>query len=115
VPPQVLPLPEQHKLRTPDSDVLRCPSSAPCDLKGEAVEELNDALSPLYDCLVLSRAWWALELVPLIQMRQRACYEVNAMRDKPELTFNGGRGRQVRDLSLPHAGPLISCAGLHAR
>jgi hypothetical protein len=76
------------------------------------MEELNDALSPLYDRLVLSRAWWVLELVPLIQMRQRACYEPNAMSDIPELMINGGRGRQVCDFFFPHAGPLISCPGL---
>jgi hypothetical protein len=52
------------------------------------MEEINDALSPLYDRLVLWRPWWALELI------------------------NGGRGRQVCDFSFPYAGPLISCPGL---
>lgn len=42
--------------------------------KGEAHEELKDALSPMYDQLELSRPWWILELLPLKRKKQKAVY-----------------------------------------
>jgi hypothetical protein len=42
--------------------------------KGEAIEELHDALSPSYDQLRLVRGWWILEWVPLRQKKGNAVF-----------------------------------------
>jgi hypothetical protein len=70
----------------------------------EAEEELNDALSPLYDSLALIPAWWVLELVPLIQLRQREFYE---MSDQFVWMINRGRGRKVLSPSASRCRTLI--------
>jgi hypothetical protein len=42
--------------------------------KGEAVEELHDALSPAYDQLRIARGWWLLEWMPLKQKKGSAVF-----------------------------------------
>jgi hypothetical protein len=42
--------------------------------QGEAYEELQDALSPIYDQLKMVRFWWLLEVLPLRTLKQRAIY-----------------------------------------
>jgi hypothetical protein len=42
--------------------------------RGEAIEELHDALSPAYDQLRLARAWWILEWMPLKQKKGNAVF-----------------------------------------
>jgi hypothetical protein len=50
-------LPTEDKLRSTIIDVVRKPSSAPCDFEGEAWEKPNDALNPSYNHIIISRAW----------------------------------------------------------
>ena len=61
----------------------------------EEQHEVLDATSPLYDQLALVPAWWSLELVPVLQRRQREndTWEVRRR-------VNLGRGREVPELSL---------------
>jgi hypothetical protein len=42
--------------------------------KGEAIEELHDALSPAYDQLRLARMWWFLEWMPLKHKKGNAVF-----------------------------------------
>lgn len=42
---------------------------------GEALEELRDVLSPMYDQLRIARGWWVLEWVPLRVKKEKAVYE----------------------------------------
>jgi len=64
----------------------------------EEQHEVLDATSPIYDQLALVPAWWSLELVPVLQRRQRED-------DTWEVTHrvNFGRGREVPDQSLEQA------------
>jgi hypothetical protein len=45
--------------------------------RGEAYEELRDALSPMYDQLRLRPGWWILELSPLRVKKQKAIYQAS--------------------------------------
>jgi hypothetical protein len=101
VPPQLLPLHNRDRIRTPANEGV---STERGDVMSEAEEELNDALSPLYDSLALIPAWWVLELVPLIQLRQREVYE---MRDEFVWMINCGRGRKVTGPSSSRCRTLI--------
>jgi hypothetical protein len=60
-------LPLSH---TPDAS-----SSSPKRPMNEAEEELQDALSPIYDQLQLAPFWWILEICPLKQLKQQAIYD----------------------------------------
>jgi hypothetical protein len=98
---QLLPLHNRDRIRTVANEWL---STEQGDVKSEAEEELNDALSPLYDSLALIPAWWFVEFMPLYQLRQREAYE---MRDECVMMFNFGRGRKVTSPSSSRCSTLI--------
>ena len=52
------------------NDQAQASPIAACTFKSENHEELLDALSPLYDQLELSKAWWILEILPLSHLVQ---------------------------------------------
>jgi hypothetical protein len=52
------------------NDQAQASPIAACTFKSEEHEELLDALSPLYDQLDLSKAWWILEILPLRHLVQ---------------------------------------------
>ena len=52
------------------NDQAQASPTAACTFKSENHEELLDALSPLYDQLELSKAWWILEILPLRHLVQ---------------------------------------------
>jgi hypothetical protein len=45
--------------------------------RGEAAEELHDALSPAYDQLRIARPWWILEYIPLRMRRGMAVFDTS--------------------------------------
>ena len=47
------------------TDEVQASPTAAATFKSEEDEELVDALSPIYDELQLSKAWWILELLPM--------------------------------------------------
>jgi len=47
------------------NDEVQASPIAACTFKSEEHEDLLDALSPIYDQLELSKAWWILEFIPL--------------------------------------------------
>ena len=47
------------------NDQAQASPIAACTFKSEEHEELLDALSPIYDQLELSKAWWILEFIPM--------------------------------------------------
>ncbi|KAI0278629.1 hypothetical protein BGY98DRAFT_916781 [Russula aff. rugulosa BPL654] len=67
------------------NDQAQASPIAACTFKSEEHEELLDALSPLYDQLDLSKAWWILEILPLRHLVQ----------DRKEFSVNFGRGRRI--------------------
>ncbi|KDQ53573.1 hypothetical protein JAAARDRAFT_61279 [Jaapia argillacea MUCL 33604] len=62
----------------------------------EEVEELNDALSPIYDQLELRRVWWILEMTPIRHLVQKPIKYAN---DPPKMKTKGfankGQGRII--------------------
>jgi hypothetical protein len=52
------------------NDQAQASPIAACTFKSEGHEELLDALSPHYDQLELSKAWWILEILPLRHLMQ---------------------------------------------
>ncbi len=52
------------------NDQAQASPIAACTFKSENHEELLDALSPIYDQLELSKAWWILEILPLRHLVQ---------------------------------------------
>ncbi|KAF7797946.1 hypothetical protein EIP86_009153 [Pleurotus ostreatoroseus] len=56
----------------------------------EEEEDLLDAVCPVYDQLELAKAWWLLEVIPLVQRHQE---EDNTWVD--ELVINWGRPRHI--------------------
>jgi len=54
----------------------------------EEEHELRDAMSPIYDCLSLAKAWWAAEVLPIKQPDKER---------KEVRRFNWGRGRVIPD------------------
>ena len=66
--PVVLPRPppfsvDGHKIRSRSSDLI--PNVLPQSKPLEEMEELSDALSPIYDQLEINKWWWVLEYLPL--------------------------------------------------
>jgi hypothetical protein len=73
------------------NDQAQASPIAACTFESENHEELLDSLSPLYDQLELSKAWWILEILPLrhlVQDRKEMSWEHN-------WRVNWGRGRQI--------------------
>lgn len=60
--------PDPHRVTL--NDQAQASPIAACTFKSEDHEELLDALSPLYDQLELSKAWWILEIIPLRHLVQ---------------------------------------------
>jgi hypothetical protein len=80
--------------------VLFSPKEERFVYKGEPVEELQDALSPVYDQLDLHWYWKVMEWIPWIIKKQSA--EVTDSDDfwAYKLVWNRGKGRQVYNLVI---------------
>ncbi|KAI9511887.1 hypothetical protein F5148DRAFT_1167136 [Russula earlei] len=73
------------------TDQVQASPTASSTFRTEEDEELEDALSPIYDELQLSKAWWILEVLPLRHRAQKR----EDMSWAPYWRMNLGRPREV--------------------
>lgn len=83
------PKPNPDALGPGDTTTSQCDPE--CTFTSEEQEDLNDALSPIYDQLRISWPWWILEIIPQRQQFQKD--EDNKW--DTETRANMGRGRHI--------------------
>ncbi|KAI9455939.1 hypothetical protein BJY52DRAFT_1384548 [Lactarius psammicola] len=67
--PSILSAPRPPAL-TPSADQVQASPTAATTFRTEEIEELADALSPIYDELKISKTWWILEILPMRHREQ---------------------------------------------
>jgi len=84
----------QHATEPADSTLVDTEEVAsgkppPIPFLSEEDEDLHDALSPIYDQLVISKAWWILEVLPMRLKNKKDSSWFS------EYSINMGKGRHI--------------------